>query len=379
MAYSSHSHTHGNHTHTHAHDFVDNRSDPHEHGWHDAAEQPDDATDYDDSFGEEPLAERVPSGRAAAELAHGLEATEGLFALTPYVPGMLKAEVPYKPWVMVDVSHSQYDYWDLLVRALTCGRPFLLVEHDMAPTFEEVQAVLSCPEPVCTISYDSYWGDIVEFFGDMGAIGFIAYKNLVANERLAQCLFELGPVTWSKLDGYMYRSEVALSQPPHGLATRPHIHPGSVKHLHTYGDRPVDKPAANGCCHFNDYSHLHIRHPWKMWLVTELDWWHKDYLPVPQGGTVLDVGAGCGETVEFYLRHGAGHVIAVEGDPDAIPLLRQNFGDDPRVTIVAAHIDKVKVDIEGSEEAMDLETHFPFRWDTLRVQGGIVQQRLVRT
>src|SRR5437867_10380800 len=39
----------------------------------------------------------------------------------------------------------------------------------------------------------------------------------------------------------------------------------------------------------------------------ELDLWHKWYLPPDgvEGKIVVDMGAGCGETAQFYLLHGA--------------------------------------------------------------------------
>lgn len=51
-------------------------------------------------------------------------------------------------------------------------------------------------------------------------------------------------------------------------------------------------------------------------LLLEVGDWKKHYLPVDiKGKTVLDVGAGCGETALFYFMNGARKVIAVERDP----------------------------------------------------------------
>src|SRR6266571_462931 len=88
--------------------------------------------------------------------------------------------------------------------------------------------------------------------------------------------------------------------------------------------------------------------------------WHESYLPVQ--GTVVDMGAGCGETAFFYLHHGAEHVVCIEPSPAALACLRENFGNDPRVTILPFKIGHLKVDIEGGEEGMAVETHFPIRW-----------------
>lgn len=93
------------------------------------------------------------------------------------------------------------------------------------------------------------------------------------------------------------------------------------------------------------------------WLRTELSMWHKHY---PHGKTVLDLGAGYGETAQFFLNHGAERVICIESDPRAVEGLRANFGGRVGVEIVQAHVDAVKVDIEGSEWGLVVETHGAF-------------------
>lgn len=40
--------------------------------------------------------------------------------------------------------------------------------------------------------------------------------------------------------------------------------------------------------------------------------------------TVLDVGAGCGETAHFFLKLGASRVIAIESDPKYAQILQKN-------------------------------------------------------
>ena len=110
-------------------------------------------------------------------------------------------------------------------------------------------------------------------------------------------------------------------------------------------------------CNLKDFESLELD-PYHAALVRkELEMWHHHYLPC--GKTVLDVGAGCGETAFFYLKHGAERVVAIEGDPQALNILYHNFEKDPRVTIVPAMLDHIKVDVEGAEEGMLLETHFP--------------------
>jgi len=91
--------------------------------------------------------------------------------------------------------------------------------------------------------------------------------------------------------------------------------------------------------------------------------WHLYYLPHKSlaGKTVLDLGAGCGETAQFYLNHGASRVVCIEPESKSLEYLRKNFGKDPRVVIVSDFIDHIKMDIEGAEEGMIFEAHFPVR------------------
>lgn len=59
--------------------------------------------------------------------------------------------------------------------------------------------------------------------------------------------------------------------------------------------------------------------------TSEVRSWEELYLsPSIQDGTVLDVGAGCGETAAFYLHWGAKKVIAIEPNLRAFELLVEN-------------------------------------------------------
>jgi predicted RNA methylase len=111
-------------------------------------------------------------------------------------------------------------------------------------------------------------------------------------------------------------------------------------------------------CNLQDYEQLVLDEIHRRILENELEMWHRCYLPC--GKTVLDLGAGNGETALFYLNHGAEKVVCIEGDPKAIPALQHNFGKDIRVIIVPLLLDHVKMDIDGGEEGMIVETHFPF-------------------
>ena len=113
-------------------------------------------------------------------------------------------------------------------------------------------------------------------------------------------------------------------------------------------------------CNPSDYDNLQMDNEHRSYITNELELWHRVYLPPDgvRGKEVLDLGAGCGETAQFYLLHGAKRVISVECDPSCLEMLRRNFGNDSRVTIVASKIGHVKMDIEGGEKNMILETHF---------------------
>lgn len=116
-------------------------------------------------------------------------------------------------------------------------------------------------------------------------------------------------------------------------------------------------------CTIQDFNSLKMTNSHRQTLESELELWHRCYLPI--GKTVVDLGAGCGETALFYLNHGADKVICIESDDRAIDLLHQNFGEDSRIVIVQAHVDSIKVDIEGGEKGMIIETHFPTRFKRL--------------
>lgn len=93
--------------------------------------------------------------------------------------------------------------------------------------------------------------------------------------------------------------------------------------------------------------------------------WERHYLPnfSLEGKTVLDVGAGCGETAAFYLLHGARKIIAIECEPKIIEILRNNVTERSlNVEIIPERFeinvlrridfDFMKIDIEGEEKRL---------------------------
>lgn len=75
----------------------------------------------------------------------------------------------------------------------------------------------------------------------------------------------------------------------------------------------------------------------------------------------MDLGAGCGETAFFYLNHGARKVIAIESNKSCFDNIKHNFSSSNKVIPINETVEHVKCDIEGSENGMVIETHFPFK------------------
>jgi tRNA G37 N-methylase Trm5 len=130
-------------------------------------------------------------------------------------------------------------------------------------------------------------------------------------------------------------------------------------------------------------------------IICEWNQWEKYYLPEfsLDGKTVLDVGAGCGETAYFYFLHGAKRVIAIEMDPIHLGLLKRNSELDclnnetrelriiPRPfeleDLTREKFDFVKLDIEGGEaDLLKLdEIGFPL---VLEAHGRELRDQLVK-
>ncbi len=128
-------------------------------------------------------------------------------------------------------------------------------------------------------------------------------------------------------------------------------------------------------CLPSDFENYHFSNMRKRMLTEELEAWHKQYLPIKSGGTVLDIGAGEGETMIFYLLHGAQRLICVETDRNKVKRLRTNaklaqkaFG--AHIDVLDAMLDNIKIDIDGAEEGMVLEKHFAGRWKEIGHSKG---------
>lgn len=100
-------------------------------------------------------------------------------------------------------------------------------------------------------------------------------------------------------------------------------------------------------------------------LFDEWNAWQRLYLPnfSLKDKTVLDLGAGCGETAYFFLRYGAKQIFSVEPDPIAFRFLRKNIETNHWNVVPIrepfrieqfelARFDFIKMDIEGSESQL---------------------------
>ncbi len=99
-------------------------------------------------------------------------------------------------------------------------------------------------------------------------------------------------------------------------------------------------------------------------MVSEWKLWNDYYLPSSgvAGKTVLDVGAGCGESTALMFEKGAKMVVCVEPSQEEVAYLRENIktngwncevipsGFD--LSMLKSEIDFVKMDCEGCEAAL---------------------------
>ena len=104
------------------------------------------------------------------------------------------------------------------------------------------------------------------------------------------------------------------------------------------------------------FSHYRIE-----MILHETGDWTKHYLPINlKGKTILDVGAGEGETARFFLRHGATKIICIEPNKEAFSYLKLNTSKNRLVALnkpfelsdLNIPHDLIKMDIEGYEEIL---------------------------
>jgi hypothetical protein len=99
-------------------------------------------------------------------------------------------------------------------------------------------------------------------------------------------------------------------------------------------------------------------------MIYEFVEWHRDYkFPSSlENKTILDIGAGCGETIFFFALNGCRNFIAVEPNPQCADLIRKNaeknslnvkiFNDTFRKNHLNENFDFIKCDCEGGESIL---------------------------
>jgi len=106
-------------------------------------------------------------------------------------------------------------------------------------------------------------------------------------------------------------------------------------------------------------SILVLKNNYARMILRERIAWERFYRVDVRGKTVLDVGAGCGESAWFFFKQGAKKVIAVGSDIKCIPFLKINRDANMwDMDVVCARFslqhlsiphDFVKIDVEGAE------------------------------
>lgn len=168
--------------------------------------------------------------------------------IVPYVHGMLRertARIRAVEFVRLP-SDDQFAYWRLLVRVYEHGGDFLLIEQDMAPTDEQIVAIMECSEPWCVFGY-------LRGTFNMTALGMFRLRKEVYAQYpslLRRDLPREPPIPFDQCDGIIYSRLSAI-----GL--QPHRHYPDVEHdqsakrvlheydIHGYIVDVVDTPLVN--------------------------------------------------------------------------------------------------------------------------------------
>jgi hypothetical protein len=151
--------------------------------------------------------------------------------LHPYVPGLRPVDqapcwealsVLRQEWddVVYDIPCvGEYDYAEGLDRYWKPYAGVLIVEHDIAPTIEQVRELEGCPGLFCAMDYAG---------PSWPSWAAVPYATCIGLAKLSNSLHEgstrrpfVPRVHWHDVAG-------ALEQ----VIGRPHIHPGPVAHYH---------------------------------------------------------------------------------------------------------------------------------------------------
>src|SRR5207247_9580540 len=79
-------------------------------------------------------------------------------------------------------------------------------------------------------------------------------------------------------------------------------------------------------------------------MLNQLRWFHFLSMGIPLAGkTVFEPGAGIGDQTQWLLNQGAKHIYVNDGRPDNLQVIRDRFGDDPRLTFVQGDLERCLV------------------------------------
>src|SRR6266436_7947834 len=120
-------------------------------------------------------------------------------------------------FVQMDENSSYHRYWQARWKE---GKRFINVEHDCAPTVDQLADLWACPHDWCSIGYNN---DLIPFFGCVKfSSDFI---------KVHQFVWEVPLMDWTKLDMWLAGHT--------NVYFKPHLH-GSMWHAKRY-------PGASGC------------------------------------------------------------------------------------------------------------------------------------
>jgi hypothetical protein len=146
--------------------------------------------------------------------------------IVPFTGGLLRAEtraaVPEAQFV--NVGNDPQAYWRLLKR-LWAGTSFMVIEHDIVPTQDQIDELWDCPQEWCAAPYDM--GEI-----ETTALGFVrfGFPLLQRTADLVGGIIE-SHRSWNGLDS-MIVAEL------HRRGASEHVHLPAVQHLHEYTPEP---------------------------------------------------------------------------------------------------------------------------------------------
>jgi hypothetical protein len=153
-------------------------------------------------------------------------------SMAEVIGAVINSTLPYE---LVNVGRSESAYFDLLNKLWAEGRTFLIVEHDIVVTSDELRAMAKCPHEWCANAYP-YLGGVYAGLGCvkfsrtlikkipsvMSAVGALGARDLVHPSK-----------HWCALDGRL-RATLEIA------GNNQHKHYAKIKHLNHNG-----KPSHN--------------------------------------------------------------------------------------------------------------------------------------